>query len=224
MLEANKSAVFEKIFAIYNRNLLARRFHCIRVRGLHFLLNKDVNNPLIIYCNHSSWWDGLAAFQISFESRLDSFIMMEEKQLRSLFLFRYLGAFSVNREKPREAYESIDYAARIFREKSDRALWIFPQGEILPNDSRPLKFFRGIAKIVEKIEKCFVASLSIRYEFLGNFKPEIFIQIGEPTFLSAGKDFDSDRLTKNLADNLTRNLDELKLAITNRDYEGFAEL
>src|SRR5215203_6294103 len=100
MLEANKSVIFERLFALYNRNLLKRRFYSLQVSGLDFLFNKNSNVPLIIYCNHSSWWDGLVAFQLSFETCLDSFVMMEEKHLRKLFLFRLLGAFSVVQEKP----------------------------------------------------------------------------------------------------------------------------
>src|SRR5688500_17469225 len=107
MLEANKSRIFERIFSLYNRNLLKRRFHSLHVSGLDFLFNKQDGIPLLIYCNHSSWWDGLVAFQISYQTGLDSFLMMEEKQLKDLFLFRRLGVFSVVREDPRQAFKSI---------------------------------------------------------------------------------------------------------------------
>src|SRR5215204_4434982 len=118
MLEANKSVIFEKIFSLYNRNLFKRRFHSLQVSGSEFLLNKNTNVPLIIYCNHSSWWDGLVAFQISYRTRLNSFLMMEEKQLKDLRLFRKLGAFSVDRDKPFEAIKSIRYAATILNTDS----------------------------------------------------------------------------------------------------------
>nr|MBA3694670.1 acyl-phosphate glycerol 3-phosphate acyltransferase [Acidobacteriota bacterium] len=106
MLEAKKSRWFEKVFQIYNRNLLKRRFHSFRVLGLDSFVNV---NSSIIYANHSSWWDGLVAFEISKALRVDSFIMMEEKQLRNLFLFRKLGAFSVVRENSRQAVKSLNY-------------------------------------------------------------------------------------------------------------------
>ena len=99
MLTAKKSAVFERVFAVYNRNLLNRRFHSLNVCGLENLTERNAQLPLIIYANHSSWWDGLAAFEISRAARLDSYMMMEEKQLKKLFPFRLLGAFSVVREK-----------------------------------------------------------------------------------------------------------------------------
>jgi len=224
MLEANKSKVFEKIFSIYNRNLLKRRFYSFQVLGLDYLLNKKINEPLIIYCNHSSWWDGLITFQISREAKLDGFWMMEEKQLKNLFLFRKLGAFSVIREKPREALKSIGYAAKLLVERSKRTLWIFPQGEILPNDLRPIKFYNGLSKIIKKVGNCSITSLSIRYEFLGEFKPQVFVKIEEPKMISVSDDFNVKQLTEKFAKNLTDNLNSLKSDVTNKNTVNYKSI
>lgn len=221
MLEANKSAIFERIFAVYNRNLLKRRFHSLRVSGLDFLFNKRANIPLIIYCNHSSWWDGLIAFQISHKTRLKSFVMMEEKQLKDLFLFRKLGAFSVVRERPREAIQSIRYAAEILKKDSSSVLWIFPQGEILPNDLRPLRFYNGLSKIIELTGECETTSLSMRYEFLGEFKPQIFVKIENPERIVIGEKSVSKRLTKLFSEKLTENLDGLKNDVLNNELARY---
>lgn len=224
MLEANKSAFFEKIFAIYNRNLLKRRFHSLNVSGLDFLFNKHSNVPLIIFCNHSSWWDGLIAFQISFHAKLNSFVMMEEKQLKDLFLFRKLGAFSVVRDNPREAFQSLKYAARILKKDSTSVLWIFPQGEILPNDLRPIRFYNGLSKIVELTGECAAASLSMRYEFLGEFKPQIFVKIDKPEKFLTGERFHSKKLTKLLTEKMTENLNGLKNDVVNNKTEGYQSI
>lgn len=224
MLEANKNRLFEKIFSVYNRNLLKRRFYSLQASGLDHLLNKHINTPLIIYCNHSGWWDGLIAFQISRETGLDSFVMMEERQLKNLFLFRRLGAFSVIREKPREALKSIDYAANLLAENSKRTLWIFPQGEILPNDLRPIKFYNGLAKIIQKVGNCSVISLSIRYEFLGEFKPRVFVKIEVPELILAEAGFNIKHLTVKLTENLTRNLNSLKSDIIDRNFDNYKSI
>lgn len=214
MLEANKSRWFEKVFAVYNRNLLRRRFNSLRVCGLERLLKKK-EAAAIIYVNHSAWWDGLIAFQISHRTKSDSFIMMEEKQLAKLFVFRNLGAFSVVRENPREAKKSIDYAVKLLIEKPNRTLWIFPQGEILPNDIRPLKFYGGLPRIIKKVENCRVINLAMRYEFTGEFKPEIFVRLDETELNASPADFDNKTLSKLLADRLTDNLACLKTDIIN---------
>lgn len=217
MLEAKKSAWFEKIFAIYNRNLFKRRFQALRVEGIQ---NLD-KFPLIIYCNHSSWWDGLVAFEISRRARLDSFVMMEEKQLKNLFLFRKIGAFSVVRENPREAVKSINYAANLLKEKLDRTIWVFPQGEILPNDVRPLEFYNGVSRIVEKVEKCHVLPIAMRYEFFGEWKPEALAKVGEPELIESAN---PKELTKKLSEKLTDLLDELKQDIINNRLKNYENL
>ena len=119
----------------------------------------------------------MVAFQISRQTNLDSYLMMEEKQLKRLYLFRKLGAFSVVRENAREALESVNYTTRILKQNTKRAVWIFPQGTIVPSDSRPLQFYNGLARIIISLEKCSVAAAAIRYEFLGEYKPNIFVKI-----------------------------------------------
>jgi chlorobactene lauroyltransferase len=220
MLEAKKSALFERIFAIYNSNLLKRKFHTLQVSGLEILRERKTDIPLIIYANHSSWWDGLVAFQISCVLEMDSFIMMEEKHLEKLFLFRRLGAFSVVREKPFEAIKSINYAVNLLKENRARTLWIFPQGEILHNDARPFYFYKGISKIIKKLEKCLVVPLALRYEFSGNFKPEIFAKAGEAIFFDKGVKTDTGLFENRLA----LLLDELKFDILNKDFNNFEKI
>lgn len=220
MLEAKKSAWFESIFAVYNRNLLKRRFQTLQVSGLDILRKKIPDFPTIIYANHSSWWDGLVAFQISRLLKMDSFVMMEEKHLKKLFLFRKLGAFSVVREKPFEAVKSINYAANLLKENIGRTLWIFPQGEILHNDSRPFYFYKGISKIIEKVEKCSVVPVAIRYEFLDEFKPEIFVKVGEAEFF----DKKAKDASGNFENKLALLLDKLKSDILNKNFNDFEKI
>lgn len=222
MLEAKKSALFENVFAVYNKNLLNRKFNSLKISGLENL--KNLSLPCLIYANHSSWWDGLTAFQISRFLRLDSYIMMEKKQLENLSLFRRLGAFSVVRENPREAFKSINYAVKILKVTPQRFVWIFPQGEILPNDLRPLKFFNGLTHIVRKMENCAALPVAFRYEFSGSFKPEIFVKIGQPEIYSNKNDFDKRILTENFTGKLTQTLDELKDDIFEKKFGNYQNI
>lgn len=224
MLTANKSVWFEKIFAVYCRNLFRRRFNSLNVSGLEKLLNRNKSIPTIIYSNHSSWWDGLVFFQISQKSNLDLYVMMEEKQLKDLQLFRRLGAFSIIREDPKSVIKSINYSVRILREKPNKSLLIFPQGKILPNDLRPIKFFNGISKIIEKIGNCQIFSTSIRYEFLGNYKPDIFVRIEKIDTFIVKNIKTSKVLTDELANKMTSNLDKLKSHIEDNKLENYQNI
>lgn len=224
MLEANKSRWFNELFAVYNRNLLRRRFNSLQISNSSIFETLDRNIPLIIYSNHSGWFDGIVAYQISRHFKLDFYVMMEEKQLKDLPLFQKLGAFSVVREKPREAISSINYSAKILKEKADRVLWIFPQGEILPNDTRPLNFYNGISKIVEKLEKCNTLAVAMRYEFMGNFKPEIFVALGKFEYSDSKNFSTSKELTAKFSENTEMLLDELKSKIISKDFSDFQNI
>ena len=223
MLEAKKTAWFETIFARYNRNLIKRRFHSVQVSGLDFLREKNATIPFIIYGNHSSWWDGLVAFEIFRQAKLDAFFMMEEKQLKKLFLFQRLGAFSIVRENRREAVKSINYSAELLK-KSSRTLLIFPQGEIVSNDARPIKFYNGLSRIIEKIGEVYAVPIAMRYEFLGEFKPQIFVKIGLPELIKTDGNFNPKEKTAIFAERLTTNLDKLKSDIINKDLNGFEKI
>jgi len=224
MLTAKKNYRFERVFAIYNRNLIKRRFASLKISNFDILQNLNREFPLIVYANHSGWWDGLVAFQISQAAQLDSFVMMEEKHLNRFFPFRRLGAFSVIREKPREALKSIEYSASLLKKNPNRTLWIFPQGEILPNDLRPIIFYNGLSKIIVKTGKCFALSLAIRYEFTGEYKPEIFVKIGKAEFIETGENFNVKERTKYFAGSLTVNMDELKSDISNKNLTNYRKI
>lgn len=224
MITARKSFWFESLFAVYNKNLIKRRFQSVEVTGFSKIKNRSAASPLLFYANHSSWWDGLIAFELSRQAKLRNYTMMEEKQLKKLFLFRKLGAFSVNKNNLREAVKSVNYAAELLKTDRRAALWIFPQGEILPNDIRPIRFYNGFSRIIEKVKIVDSVAVALRYEFLGDWKPRVFVRFGEIETYNLSGRFDSKKNTRKITDNLIENLDELKRQINRRDFKGFEKL
>jgi len=222
MILANKSKLFDLIFSLYNRNLIKRRFEGIYVCGLESLLSQ-VGAPFLVYANHSSWWDGLIAYEISRLTSLDWYVMMEEKQLKKYFFFRWLGAFSIVRNDPKHSIESINYAATLLNSKNDVALLIFPQGKIEPNDLRPIKFESGIARIVLKLKKVALVPMACRYEFLGAFKPEIFVKLGSVKVVD-GQSEKRPQLLKQMQHDLTTILDELKSDICHSRVDSYRKI
>ena len=223
MITARKSKSFERVFAAYNRNLIARRFEGLRVAGLKHLKDRAAGVPLVLYANHSSWWDGLVAFAVGRKCGLEQYAMMEERQLAQYPFHRKLGAFGVVRENARESVRSIEYAAQILNETS-RALWIFPQGETLPNDARPLKMFTGAARIIERLTRVDVAAVAVRYEFLDDYRPEIFVRIEPPERIVPGKNFDAKSFTRAMERQLTGALDRVRDSILRADFDGYEEI
>lgn len=222
MLPAKKSELFSKIFSIYNRNLIKRRFMSLKVEGFSKLLNRDKSIPYLIYANHSSWWDGLVLFQLCREAKIDLYAMMEEKQVLEYPFHRKIGAFSVVRENPRDALKAIRYASNLLKENSERCVLIFPQGELVPHEKRPIVFFNGISRIIEQTEKCLVIPIAVRYEFFGEYKPEVLIKIGDVNLIEKSRK--PKELTKDLEIELTKILDELSKNIADRNLTNFQQI
>lgn len=219
MIKAHKVPAFEFVFELYNRWLLRRRFDSIFIKGASKISDGPYPHPLVFCLNHSSWWDGLVAYLLSRKYRFDGYWMMEEKQLRNLRPFTWLGAFSVVRENAREAAAALRYAVERLTEKTNRALWVFPQGKILPNDHRPISCFPGAMKIAEKTEGTIIIPIALRYEFLGNYKPSIFIAVGNG--LTASEQTD---LQQGVEVELTALLDEMRAEIATGKTENFSEI
>ncbi|GAC1396685.1 MAG: hypothetical protein NVSMB56_11620 [Pyrinomonadaceae bacterium] len=214
------------MFAIYNRNLLARKFEGVRVAGFERLRRRattDVRVPLVLYANHSSAWDGLVPFQIVRAAGLDGFALMEETQLRGFTFLRKLGAFSVARDNPREALKSINYAADIIR-GTNNVLLIFPQGVTLANDARPLKFYNGLARLIEQTGEADVCALALRYEFLEDWRPFALARVGMFERIKVDDNVDKAKLTQNLAATLTRTLDDLRNDVLQNNLTEYVEI
>jgi len=187
MIEARKNPVIEALFAHLNRRMLRRHFHILHLQGADRVQRLDRSLPVVFFGNHSNWWDGLIEFYIGREIfHVDSYLMMEEKQMERYRFFRFIGAFSVNRGSPREAYASVRYASQAVA-GPNRALWIYPQGDMRPNDVRPLRFFPGIGHIANMLGKAQFVPVARTYEFMKEQLPEVFTTIGEPILVESAE-------------------------------------
>lgn len=223
MIEPRKSLWFERLFSLYNRNLIKRRFAGLRVAGWENLAQRPTDAPLLLYANHSSWWDALVIVHLNQRAKLDGYALMEERQLAQYQFFRRLGAVGVVREDARAARESLVYLANLLRGTA-RVLWIFPQGTTLPNDVRPLHLYTGAARLVQKLGQAYAAPVALRYEFLQDFKPLALVRIGPPELYAAPDSASVKRLTQTFADNLTTTLDRVRQDIVTEQLNEYQEL
>jgi len=222
MMPAQKRPRLERFLAAMNRRILRKHFQRVHAGGMSHVWSLDRTRPIILYGNHSCWWDGLMEFFFSADVfHFDAYLMMEERQLHRYDFFRWIGAFSVNRESPRDALRSIQYAASLF-ERPGRVLWIYPQGVMRPNDLRPLGFYAGTARLLELLHVPQVLPVAHRYEFLMEQRPEAFSLFGPPVDLA---DTSGRReITAHLERTLAELLDQLRCSIASGRTEGFETL
>ena len=217
MIKAAKNTAFESVFYIYIKRLLAKHFHKIHLKGKSNFNNAH-NLPAIFYSNHSNWWDGFIALYLARHVwGFDSYLLMDLDQMRKYKFFRRLGVFSVDRSSASSAMESVNYAAELLK-YSKRVLWIFPQGKMLPADTK-LEFESGILKIAEKSGGVTLVPMALKYEFIAEQRPEIFINIGTPHVLdlSSPKNSQIQLLTSNVSNLYT----DIGVSITNSTLSEF---
>ena len=182
--------------------------------------------PVIFYANHAYWWDGFWS-QLCTEEffHQNLHIIIEYQQLKQHRFFSRLGAFSLDRSRPRSVLDTLCYAAELLTAESDRqnALWIFPQGKIEAVDKRPLLFFKGTASIVSRVleqtPSIYLVSVVSRIEYLDEQKPELCLSFWQPRLLSLAEYSDSDDLTAYMQKMTERHLVELGGKIRNRTLD-----
>ena len=171
----------QALYWLFARWSLWRSFHRVWLQS-HGPLPDPRGGPLVLYLNHSSWWDGYLMYvihRVVLRGRFDAHLLMEERQLRAYRFFTWSGAFSINRHDPEDSRRAQAYAAGLLRGgRRPRAIFIFPQGRIVPQDRRPLVTYPGIARIVAQAGPVTLCPVALRYEFLGEQWPHAFIRIG----------------------------------------------
>ncbi len=186
---------------------------------------------LLVYLNHSAWWDLYMTAVIDYEilrRRFDSYGMMEERQLRRYRFFTWMGAFSVHRQDRQEAQRSLRYISHVLAVRRGRALFLFPQGSILPNDQRPLRVYPGTARIAQQVlaqgMPVQLLPITLRYEFRGEQRPDVFVRVGPVQQLAAHSTVAVPDLTQQIGEQLTASLDALRAQVVAGDLHRFALL
>ncbi|ASQ90302.1 glycerol acyltransferase [Prosthecochloris sp. GSB1] len=228
MLTVRRSRGYAAWFGWYSRRQFRKHFHSVRVSVPPETLAMNTGYPVVFYCNHAYWWDGFWS-QLCTEEffRQNLFIIIEYQQLVKHRFFTRLGAFSLDRSKPRTVIETVEYASRCLSSESrnQNALWIFPQGKIENVDVSPMRFFNGTAAIVAKTlgrtSGIYLVSVVSRIEYLEEQRPELFLSFGKPEYFSATDAVDKSGLTRRMERETARRLASLKEKIVNGEISDF---
>lgn len=214
----------ELIYRFLIRWPLWKSFHCVWAQVIGRLPHRN-DGPLLCYMNHPSWWDGYISAIIHrhlLRWGTSNYVMMEEEQLRAYRFFTWAGAFSVHRQNAREALRSITYISRVLQQQPGRALYMFPQGEITPNDRRPLIIYPGLAHIAKRLGRAVLAPVALRYELCGEERPELFIRFGPLHHVQAPVDVHA--LTQEIQARLTTSVDALRESSVAGERDTFCVL
>ena len=151
----------------------ARSFETVNI-DLSAVENKiDPQLPILLIANHSSWWDGFFAYQIfkKFNTNRKFKIVMLESELQKRPFFRLCGAVGLI---PKDTGHNL----RIFSELKNHFVCFFPQGELTPQNLRPLVFKPGINALIQTLHPVQILSAGFHIEPFRFMKPTALIKVG----------------------------------------------
>ncbi len=225
MIAPRKLAPFEKGFSAYTVWYFKKNFHGLYLLGDLPALPPSPDTPLLVLLNHSGWWDVLTAIYLA--TRLihwrQWYGVMDERQLERYRFFAFLGMIGVDRTTIGGVKEFLRFAQNLMTGRPV-ALFVTPQGEMISNAARPLRFESGVGALVESLPSCHVLTVTLHYEFWNEPKPEAFVSFSPVRTLSRSNRLSRREFVKVQEAEMTAQLDTLLEAAQARDYARFTPL
>jgi 1-acyl-sn-glycerol-3-phosphate acyltransferase len=175
MIRDAKGGFFARVLDWYFGHKVRSAFRGVWARGAL----PSAEGGLLVYLNHSSFWDGFILHQLGRAAGWDAYALMEEENLAKYRFHARLGAISVRRGDWKSALETVRYTADVVLRRPNAALCIFPEGELRPGGGLPGAFRRGVEVIARRAQvRC--VPIAIRYAFLEHERPDVLLEVGEP--------------------------------------------
>lgn len=207
---------FQRIVRAYFR----RHFRAVMVQHAERLA--DAQGPLIVYANHSSWWDPMVSILLA-QALLPGrrhYAPMDEAALKRYPILGRLGIFPVEMASARGAAQFLRTSQTILA--SGGVVWITPQGRFADPREVPLLFKPGLGALATRIADATLVPLAIEYTFWDERLPETLLRFGAPMRIAPG--VSTEAATQQLESALADAMQELKTAAIARDARAFRVL
>jgi 1-acyl-sn-glycerol-3-phosphate acyltransferase len=178
----------------------------------------EVRGPLVVFANHSSWWDPMVSVLLAerFAPEMQHYAPIDAAALARYPILKRIGLFPVEMATARGAVQFLRTSQAILA--AHGAVWITPQGRFA-DPREPLVFKPGLGALAVRVPEATLLPLAIEYTFWDERMPETLLRLGAPVTLAAGAK--ADEATAMLEAALTQTMAELKAASCTRDTSAF---
>jgi 1-acyl-sn-glycerol-3-phosphate acyltransferase len=207
---------FQRIVRIYFR----RHFRSVMVQQGELVAG--IQGPLIVYANHSSWWDPMVSVLLA-ETLMPGrrhFAPMDAAALKRYPILGKIGIFPVEMATARGAAQFLRTSKAILA--SGGVVWITPQGRFADSRERPLGFKPGLGALAARTPEALVIPLAIEYTFWDERLPETLLRFGMPLRVEEG--ISTEGASELLETALVETMEELKVGAMSRDAGAFQVL
>ena len=213
-----------RLFTRYARHYVRQSFHAVRLLRAG-LPPQFPARPLVVYCNHPSWWDPLLCLllaQCSFPARTHYAPMAAEALARYRFLAR-LGFFALATGTWQGAATLLRVGQALARQPQT-ALWITPEGQFTDPRQRPVQLQPGLGHLARRLTTAAFVPLALEYPFWDERFPEALACFGDAVLVDQLPPRRPRDWTALLASRLEATQDRLAEATCRRDREIFETL
>jgi len=183
---------------------------------------RDATGPLIVYANHSSWWDPMVSVLLA-QTLLPGrkhYAPMNAVPLARYPILRRLGIFPVELATARGAVQFLRTSQTVL--ESGAVLWITPQGRFADVRERPLAFKAGLGTLALRVPEVSMLPLAIEYTFWNERLPETLLHFAPTVRMDAGTS--TDVATRQLEEALEAAMNTLREVSLARDPSAFEVL
>jgi len=175
------------------RGYFRRHFHAVRIFGADRF--RGIAGPVIVYANHSSWWDPMVCVLLAAEllPQRRHYAPMDAAALEKYGILKWIGIFPVEMKTARGAVQFLRTGEAILRDGG--VLWVTPQGRFCDPRERPLEFKPGMAALAARVAascgECTLLPLAIEYPFWDERLPETLLAFAEPVRVHSAETADA---------------------------------
>ncbi len=170
-------------FRRHGERHLARHFNSVRLGRAHhpdFTAARD--RPLIVYCNHSSWWDPLVCLQLAAQLLPERrhFAPIPAGALAGSRFLSGIGFYTVDDQPGRHARfrRHLDAASQVLEEPG-ATLWIAPSWRLADPRQRPVEVRPWFGQLVHRLHRGVLLPLAMEFPFWDALLPEALVGFGQ---------------------------------------------
>ena len=208
-----------RFFRFIVRGYFRRHFRAVLVQQQERLA--QASGPLVVYANHSSWWDPMVCVLMAgvLLPERRHYAPMDAAALARYPILRKIGIFPVEMATARGAAQFLRTSQVIL--EGGGVVWITPQGRFA-DVREPLTLKPGLGALAARVPGVTLLPLAIEYTFWDERLPETLLRCGELLRIATGTS--ADAATQDLWLALATTMQELKAASMARDASAFRVL
>ncbi len=210
-------------FRLYLRWYFWRKFHAVRLSHTGPPVADPVR-PVVIYCNHPSWWDP-AVFVLAMPKVMPGrrgFAPMDAAELRRYAVFRRMGVFGIELHTSSGAATFLKTSRQLLRDPGT-CLCVTAEGAFTDPRLRPIRLRPGLAHLGRFCPDAVFLPLALEYGFWNESKPEALLRFGPPVRPADGQNSVAAWQAA-LEAGLTQTMDTLVAESATRNPANFIQL